>query len=153
MGCPLNHRWKPSILVVATLPLSCIIVECKATLGLIMIMSMGWDYVSEPRPPTGLFSIPRWLWRAMVLMMPAGETPNSSTRALWQSYQQSHLGARKRNGRRSKNFKEWTKEWEFCLSVSEIPQGIFNVTRILRHGTSGFTSHPRGRYAADFYRP
>jgi hypothetical protein len=27
---------------------------------MIMIMSMGWDYVSELRPPTGLLFIPRW---------------------------------------------------------------------------------------------
>jgi hypothetical protein len=26
----------------------------------IIIMSMGWDYVSELRPPTGLLLIPTW---------------------------------------------------------------------------------------------
>jgi hypothetical protein len=29
-------------------------------LDLLMIMSMGWDYVSEFRPPTGLLFIPWW---------------------------------------------------------------------------------------------
>jgi hypothetical protein len=27
--------------------------------------------------------------------------------------------------------------------MHEIPQGIFNVRHILRHGISGFTSHPK----------
>jgi hypothetical protein len=45
-------------------------------------------------------------------------TPDSSTRAHWQSYQQRHLGASRRNGRRNKNFQ---------YSISEIPQGIFNM--------------------------
>jgi hypothetical protein len=33
-----------------------------------------------------------WAWRAMVMMMPTGDTPDSSTRVLWQSYQQRHQG-------------------------------------------------------------
>jgi hypothetical protein len=33
-----------------------------------------------------------------------GITPESSTRALWQSYQQRHLGQERRNGRRIENF-------------------------------------------------
>jgi hypothetical protein len=29
----------------------------------------------------------------------------------------------------------------------------FTCRKMLRYGTSGFTSHPRGGCAADFYRP
>jgi hypothetical protein len=31
------------------------------------------------------------LFRTKMILMPAGETPDKSTRALWQSYQQRHL--------------------------------------------------------------
>jgi hypothetical protein len=54
----------------------------------------------------------------MVVIMPAGKTPDSSMRSLWQTYQQSHLGASRRNERRSENF---------AYSVSEILQGILNM--------------------------
>jgi hypothetical protein len=99
-------------------------------------MSMRWDCVSEPRTPTGLLSVPRltcqhgesW-WRLCL-----GETPDSSTRALWQSYQQIHLGASRRNGRRSENF-----AYQYLRYV----KGCFTCRKILRHGASGFTSHQK----------
>jgi len=48
-----------------------------------------------------------WAWRTMVeWWCRQRKTPDSSTRALWQSYQQRHLVASRRNG--------W-KEWEFSL--------------------------------------
>jgi hypothetical protein len=58
------------------------------------LIMMGWHYVSILRPPTGLLFIPRviceheelWWWCRLRI------TPDSSTRALWQSYQQRHLG-------------------------------------------------------------
>jgi hypothetical protein len=59
------------------------------------LIMMGWDYVSEQWPPTGLFFIsqvicerrePWWWWCRL------GITPDSSTRALLQFYQQRHLG-------------------------------------------------------------
>jgi hypothetical protein len=45
-----------------------------------------------------------------------GITPDSSTRALWQYYQQ----------RRLRQVGEMDEGMRICLSVSEIPQGIFN---------------------------
>jgi hypothetical protein len=60
--------------------------------GLIMT---GWDYVWQLRPSTGLLFLPRmicehgepwWWWFRLEI------TPDSSTRALLQSYQQRHLG-------------------------------------------------------------
>jgi hypothetical protein len=56
---------------------------------------IGWDYVSELQSPTGLLFIPLvicghgkpWWWLCRL-----GITPDSSTRDLWQSYQQKRLG-------------------------------------------------------------
>jgi hypothetical protein len=75
--------------------------------GWFSVMSMGREYVSEPRPPTGLLLIPKvvcehgepWWWWCLLR-----RRTDSSTRALWQSYQQSHLGASRRNGQRSEKF-------------------------------------------------
>jgi hypothetical protein len=90
----------------------------------------GWD-VSEPWLPTRLLFIPQVIcecgkpwWRCQL-----GKT-DSSTRAPWQSYQQRHLGASRRNGR-SQNF---------AYSVSEILKGSLTWRKILRYGTSSFTS-------------
>jgi hypothetical protein len=61
-------------------------------------------------------------------------TPNSPTRVLWQpqvlSSQHRYLWSEQENG-----WRKWevslsvyqTKDWEFCLSVSKIPQGIFKM--------------------------
>jgi hypothetical protein len=39
---------------------------------------------------------------------------------------------------------EWTKEWEFCLLQYLIYlKGSLTCREILRHGTPGFTSHPK----------
>jgi hypothetical protein len=62
------------------------------------------------------------------------KTPDSSTRALWQTYHQRHLGTRRRNGRRSLNF-----AYQYPRYVNR----SFKCRKILRHGTSGFTSHPK----------
>jgi hypothetical protein len=97
---------------------------------------MWWD-VSGPRSPTGLLFIlqviyghgePRWWWCQL------GKTPDSSTSALWQSYQQRHLGASRRNRRRSENFA--------CRQLRCV-NGFLTCRKILRHGTSGFISHPK----------
>jgi hypothetical protein len=61
-------------------------------------------------------------------------TPDSFTRALWQSYQQRHLGASKKNGRKSEDF---VYQNLICLSRS------FTCRKILGHGTSGFTTYPK----------
>jgi hypothetical protein len=91
----------------------------RVVTGLIM---MRWDYVSKLWPPTGLLFIPRviceygdpwWCWWWCWL----GITPDSSTRALWQSYQQRHLG----------QVGGMYEGVRICLSVSEIPHGIFNT--------------------------
>jgi hypothetical protein len=45
------------------------------------------------------------------------------------------------------------RKWEFTLSVPVELQELFTCRKILRYGTFGFISHPKGRCAADFYRP
>jgi hypothetical protein len=100
------------------------------------LITMGRDYVSEPQPQTGLLFIPRvicergetqWWWCRL------GITPDSSTKALWQSYQQRHLG----------------QVGGMDEGVRILPISIWNTSRsltcrkILRHGTSGFTSQPK----------
>jgi hypothetical protein len=79
-------------------------------------------------PPGGM-----WAWRAMV-MMPAGD--NS-----WLIHQSSLAvlpaetsGASRRNGRRSGNF---------AYQYLKYLKGSLARRKILRHGTSGFTSHPK----------
>jgi hypothetical protein len=47
-------------------------------------------------------------------------------------------------GERNENL-VYTSPWDFKSS--------FTWCKILRHGTSGFTFHPKGRCVADFYRP
>jgi hypothetical protein len=63
-----------------------------------------------------------------------GKTPDSFTRALWQSCQQNHLGASLRNGQRSENF-----AYQYLRYVN----GSLNCCKILRHRASSFTSHPK----------
>jgi hypothetical protein len=63
----------------------------------------------------------------------AGKTPVSSTRTLWQSYQQRYLITSRRNGRRRE---------KFAYQCLRYDKGSSTSRNILRHGTSGFTSHP-----------
>jgi hypothetical protein len=98
------------------------------TLYLIM---MGWDYVSELLPPTGILFVPGWY---VSMVMVAGV--NS-----WLIHQNSLAvlpaetsGTNRENGRRSENF---------AYDYLKYLKGFFTCRKILRHGTSGFTSHPK----------
>jgi hypothetical protein len=92
---------------------------------------MGRDYVSELRPPTGLLFIPRvisehgepWWWWCRL-----GITPDSSTRALWQSYQQRHL-------RQVGGMDE---------GVRILPISIWNTSRDLEHAVKSYDMGPPG---------
>jgi hypothetical protein len=75
-----------------------------------------------------------WAWRPMVMMMPTGD--NS-----WLVHQSSLAvlpaetsGASRGNGRRSENF---AYQYMKCI------KGSSTCRKILRRGTSGFTSHPK----------
>jgi hypothetical protein len=90
---------------------------------------------------TGLLFIPRvnvsgescWLmfskWRCRL-----GITPDLFTRARWQSYQQRHL---ERVGGMNEGIRILLIQYLWCVN------GSFTCRKILRHGTSGFTSHPK----------
>jgi hypothetical protein len=67
-------------------------------------------------------------------MMPVGITPDSSTRALLQSYQQIYMGESRRNGERSGNF---------AYQYLKYLKGFLTCRKTLQHGVSGFTSHPK----------
>jgi hypothetical protein len=46
------------------------------------------------------------------------------------------------------------KEREFCVfSIFDTSMGLLHAVNSYDMGPSHFTSHPRGRCAADFYRP
>jgi hypothetical protein len=77
-----------------------------------------------------------WAWETMVKWWcRQRKSPDSSTRALWQSYQQNLLGASRRKGR---------KKWEFYLVTISFntDKWFFTCGKIL-HGASGFPSHPK----------
>jgi hypothetical protein len=87
-------------------------------------------------PITGLLFIPRvnvsedpwWWWRRLEI------TPDLSTGARWQSYQQRHLGR--------------VREMDEGVRILRIHylwyvNGSLTCRKILRHGTSGFTSHSK----------
>jgi hypothetical protein len=83
-----------------------------------------------------------WAWSTTVTWCRLGKTPDLPTRALWQSYQLSHLGETRRNRRK----------WEFYLvSISFTLASDFYMRKILRHGASGCTSE--GTCAEDFLSP
>jgi hypothetical protein len=69
-----------------------------------------------------------WLWCL-------GKNPDSSTRALWQSYLQRHLGASRRNGGSSENF---------AYQYRRYVNGSLTCLKIVRLGAYGFISHPNG---------
>jgi hypothetical protein len=75
-----------------------------------------------------------WAWSAMWWWFRLGITPDSSTRALWQSYQQRHLG---QVGGMDEGVRILPIQYLKYL------KGSLTFRKILRHGTSGFTSHPK----------
>jgi hypothetical protein len=63
-----------------------------------------------------------------------GTTPDSPTRALWQSYQQRHMG-------QVGGMDEGVRI--LPISIWNTSKDLLTCSKILRHGTSGFTSHPK----------
>jgi hypothetical protein len=76
-----------------------------------------------------------WVWRAMVIMMPAGDNPDSSTRALWQSYQQRHLGQVGGMDKRVRVLHiQYLRYLKGSLTCSKCDNGTFGFTSHLREG-------------------
>jgi hypothetical protein len=96
---------------------------------------MGWNWRLRTTAITGLLFIPRvnvsgepWWWCRLVI------TLELSTRARWQSYQQRLL---KRVGGIDEGVRI------MCIQCLWYVNGSFTCRKILRHGTSGFTYHPK----------
>jgi hypothetical protein len=97
---------------------------------------MGWDYVSEPRPSLAYCSSPGWYVSVEDhgMMLPAG---NNSWLVHYSSLvvlRAETSGESRRNGRRSENF---------AYQYLKYLRRSLTCRKILRHGTSGFTSHPK----------
>jgi hypothetical protein len=103
------------------------------------LIMVGWDWRLRTAATTGLLFIPgwtsawepcwRWWWWCRL-----GITPDWTTRALWQSYQQRHL---ERIGGMDDEMRISRIQYQRYL------KGFLTCRKILRHETSGFTSHPK----------
>jgi hypothetical protein len=109
--------------------------------SMMMIIWMGSDYVSELRPPTVHPPGDIWPWRTMMEWCLQRKTPDSSTRALWQSCQQSS-GSKQEGGR-----EYWIWPCEVFLFILAIFYVLWNLTK---WGLQIYF-HYEGRHAADLY--
>jgi hypothetical protein len=112
--------------------------DCSSIMMMMTIISMGWDYISELRPPSGLLFIPQVVydyrepWWNDIDRVNA----NSFHRAHWQSCRQSSSsnagGTGEGNG-------------EFCLKkcLFHTSKDYSTCRKDLRHGAEGFTSPPK----------
>jgi hypothetical protein len=82
------------------------------------------------RAPTGNM----WTWTATVMMMPAVDNSWLIHHSYVAVLPAGTAGASRRNGRRSENF---------AYQYLKYLKGSFICRKILRHGPSGFTSHPK----------
>jgi hypothetical protein len=86
----------------------------------------------------GLFIYPpgdMWAWRAMVMvMMMVGDNSRLVHQTCLATLPAETSGAIRRNGRRSENF---------AYQYLKYLKGSLICRKILRHGTSGFTSHSK----------
>jgi hypothetical protein len=96
--------------------------------------SCDYDVVSEPRPSQAYCSSPGWMWEwePWWWWCQLCITPESCTRALWQSYQHRHL---ERIGGQDVGVRILPIQYLKYL------KGSLTWRKILRYGTSGFTSH------------
>jgi hypothetical protein len=91
-----------------------------------------------------------WIWYISMEnhggLISIWEIPESSTRGLWQSYQQSHLVAKQEGTCEENTF--YLAKYLFYTS-----KGSFTCRKILRHGTDGFTPPPRRKVRCGFLSP
>jgi hypothetical protein len=110
-----------------------------------LIMSMGWDYISEPQPPTPPTVHPpgdMWAWRAMMMIMLAEEN--------WFIHQSSLVKLPTESS--GSKYEEWRKEWEFYLfsiwntlsdllhAIKSYDMGLLALLPIWRKVCCGFIS-------------
>jgi hypothetical protein len=109
-------------------------------LKLMMVMSIGWDYVSKLHLPTVLVFIPLVLYENGVTWrndIDCGKLLNCPSE-LWQSYQQSCSSKPGRTGGKIINFA--ARKISFMLW-----RVLLTCRKILRHGTDGFNSPRKER--------
>jgi hypothetical protein len=99
-----------------------------------MFKSMVSDCVYELLPAMGLLFIPQVMSKNHGGMTSTGKTTDSSTRALWQSYQQSSSSKAQGTGEENK----------FCFMkyLFNTLKGSLTCREIL-YGTDGFISPPK----------
>jgi hypothetical protein len=95
-----------------------------------------WDWCLRTAAITGLLFIPQvmWMWELQWWWCWLGTTPDLSTRALWQSYQQTNL---ERVGGMGEGIRILHIQYLWYVS------GSFTCYKMLWHGTSGIISHPK----------
>jgi hypothetical protein len=87
----------------------------------IIMVSVGWNYIFELRPPVGLLFTPQVIYEHGEPWYQQGKTPDSSARALWNSYWQSRLVAEQEKvGKEMINFA--LQSISFVLA-----KGFFNI--------------------------
>jgi hypothetical protein len=101
-----------------------------------MIMSVGWNYVSELRPPTGLFFVSQVIDEHGESWLESNSWFVRQSSLVIGYYQRSNLVASRRIRR---------NEWDLALRNNFIRacKWFFTYRKILRHGTSGFIFPPK----------
>jgi hypothetical protein len=104
------------------------------------VMEIGWlwwaETVSQNCDTNGPIVHPTgdmWAWRTMVKMIPAGDKSWLIHRSSLAVLPAETSGASRRNGRSE----------DFAYQYLKYFKGSLTSRKILRHGTSGFTSHPK----------
>jgi hypothetical protein len=102
----------------------------------------------ELRPSSCLLFIPQYEYGEPRWNDVAGETPDSSTRALWQSYQRNNLVAKR------EKLVKYMMNLALRSSFFHTLKRSLPCYKILGRGADSFTSPPpKARRAEDFYRP
>jgi hypothetical protein len=108
--------------------------------GLTDWLRWGETDVSEPRPSLAYCSCPGWMWVESRGGHDAGWLVYYSSLAVLPTETSERGGMDER-------MIILRIQYLWCIN------GSLTRRKILRHRNSSFTSHPRGRCAADFYRP
>jgi hypothetical protein len=97
-------------------------------------MTMGWDYVSELRPPAGLLFIPRWYV--------SGEITMSAEEHAWLAWQTSlAIAPADSSGSKQEKLAKGMRIWPCEVFFAHTFKWFFICCKILRHGS--FISHPK----------
>jgi hypothetical protein len=109
-------------------------------MGKYLVMWMGWDYVSELQPPTGL----SFVFQVIHMSMENHNGMISTGENFWLVYQSSLVILLAESSSR-KSRETWGRKWwilpsKYLCSYIEV---IFTWYKMLQCGVSGFTSLPK----------